>query len=200
MLLGVPRDVSGGFYNLAWGPQCYSRVPSTEESLMLLGGPQCCLGLPSATRGVPSVAWGSLVLPVGLYCFSGVPSAAQMPLMLLGIPSAAGVSPGLLGVPIFTPRCLSAGSDARGAPDLLRHGHTVSPGPLGGGQQGAAATAARRGLWVPAGDSCPNTDAVPIVGPCRVSSVLNRDVKHFGKKHMFDASEETCWNSDQVWG
>ncbi|NXD70036.1 NR2CA protein, partial [Eolophus roseicapillus] len=41
------------------------------------------------------------------------------------------------------------------------------------------------------------TDAVPIVCPCRVSSVLNRDVKHFGKKHMFDASEETCWNSDQ---
>ncbi|NWS44781.1 NR2CA protein, partial [Probosciger aterrimus] len=31
----------------------------------------------------------------------------------------------------------------------------------------------------------------------RVSSVLNRDVKHFGKNHMFDASEETCWNSDQ---
>ncbi|NWR77545.1 NR2CA protein, partial [Centropus unirufus] len=33
--------------------------------------------------------------------------------------------------------------------------------------------------------------------PCRVSSVLNRDAKQFGKKHMFDASEETCWNSDQ---
>ncbi|KAK2542205.1 Nr2c2ap [Columba guinea] len=33
--------------------------------------------------------------------------------------------------------------------------------------------------------------------PHRVSSVLNRDVKQFGKKHMFDASEETCWNSDQ---
>ncbi|KAM6396013.1 nuclear receptor 2C2-associated protein isoform 2-T2 [Rhynochetos jubatus] len=32
----------------------------------------------------------------------------------------------------------------------------------------------------------------------RVSSVLNRDVKQFGKKHMFDGSEETCWNSDQV--
>ncbi|XP_069734454.1 nuclear receptor 2C2-associated protein isoform X1 [Phaenicophaeus curvirostris] len=32
----------------------------------------------------------------------------------------------------------------------------------------------------------------------RVSSVLNRDVKQFGKKHMFDTSEETCWNSDQV--
>uniref|UniRef100_A0A8B9UFA0 Nuclear receptor 2C2-associated protein n=1 Tax=Anas zonorhyncha TaxID=75864 RepID=A0A8B9UFA0_9AVES len=31
----------------------------------------------------------------------------------------------------------------------------------------------------------------------RVSSVLNRDVKQFGKQHMFDANEETCWNSDQ---
>ncbi|KAM9369286.1 nuclear receptor 2C2-associated protein [Phaethornis superciliosus] len=31
----------------------------------------------------------------------------------------------------------------------------------------------------------------------RVSSVLNRDVKQFGKQHMFDGSEETCWNSDQ---
>ncbi|NXF98164.1 NR2CA protein, partial [Eubucco bourcierii] len=31
----------------------------------------------------------------------------------------------------------------------------------------------------------------------RVSSVLNRDGKQFGKQHMFDASEETCWNSDQ---
>ncbi|XP_071434259.1 nuclear receptor 2C2-associated protein isoform X3 [Pithys albifrons albifrons] len=31
----------------------------------------------------------------------------------------------------------------------------------------------------------------------RVSSVLNRDGKQFGKKHMFDMSEETCWNSDQ---
>ena len=33
---------------------------------------------------------------------------------------------------------------------------------------------------------------------CRVSSVLNRDVKQFGKKHMFDNDDETCWNSDQV--
>lgn len=32
---------------------------------------------------------------------------------------------------------------------------------------------------------------------CRVSSVLNRDAKQFGKKHLFDADEETCWNSDQ---
>ncbi|XP_021919186.1 nuclear receptor 2C2-associated protein isoform X2 [Zootermopsis nevadensis] len=31
----------------------------------------------------------------------------------------------------------------------------------------------------------------------RVSSVLNRDVKQFGKKHLFDDDEETCWNSDQ---
>ncbi|KAM9386085.1 nuclear receptor 2C2-associated protein [Pholidichthys leucotaenia] len=31
----------------------------------------------------------------------------------------------------------------------------------------------------------------------RVSSVLNRDVKQYGKKHMFDCNEETCWNSDQ---
>ncbi|NXR30927.1 NR2CA protein, partial [Zosterops hypoxanthus] len=31
----------------------------------------------------------------------------------------------------------------------------------------------------------------------RVSSVLHRDVKHFGKQHLFDGSDETCWNSDQ---
>ncbi|XP_062869227.1 nuclear receptor 2C2-associated protein [Trichomycterus rosablanca] len=37
---------------------------------------------------------------------------------------------------------------------------------------------------------CTNTQS-------RVSSVLNRDVKQFGKKFMFDCSEETCWNSDQ---
>ncbi|NWS20032.1 NR2CA protein, partial [Pachyramphus minor] len=33
--------------------------------------------------------------------------------------------------------------------------------------------------------------------PCRVSSVLKRDGKQFGKQHMFDGSEETCWISDQ---
>ncbi|XP_076880326.1 nuclear receptor 2C2-associated protein isoform X2 [Brachyhypopomus gauderio] len=32
---------------------------------------------------------------------------------------------------------------------------------------------------------------------CRVSSVLNRDVKQFGKQFMFDPNEDTCWNSDQ---
>lgn len=32
----------------------------------------------------------------------------------------------------------------------------------------------------------------------RVSSVLNRDAKQYGKKYLFDCNEETCWNSDQV--
>ena len=31
----------------------------------------------------------------------------------------------------------------------------------------------------------------------RVSSVLNKDVKQFGKQHLTDGDEETCWNSDQ---
>ncbi|XP_013927674.1 PREDICTED: nuclear receptor 2C2-associated protein [Thamnophis sirtalis] len=31
----------------------------------------------------------------------------------------------------------------------------------------------------------------------RVSSVLNREVKQFGKKYMFDGNEETSWSSDQ---
>lgn len=34
--------------------------------------------------------------------------------------------------------------------------------------------------------------------PCRVSSVLNRNSRQFGKKYLFDEDEETCWNSDQV--
>ena len=32
----------------------------------------------------------------------------------------------------------------------------------------------------------------------RVSSVLGRDVKQYGKKFMFDGADDTCWNSDQV--
>ncbi|XP_053556671.1 nuclear receptor 2C2-associated protein [Bombina bombina] len=32
---------------------------------------------------------------------------------------------------------------------------------------------------------------------CRVSSVLNRDIKQFGKQFLFDGREETCWHSDQ---
>lgn len=31
----------------------------------------------------------------------------------------------------------------------------------------------------------------------RVSSVLNRNSRQFGKQHLFDQNEETCWNSDQ---
>ncbi|XP_028712785.1 nuclear receptor 2C2-associated protein [Peromyscus leucopus] len=31
----------------------------------------------------------------------------------------------------------------------------------------------------------------------RVSSVLHRNSRQFGKKHLFDQNEETCWNSDQ---
>lgn len=31
----------------------------------------------------------------------------------------------------------------------------------------------------------------------RVSSVLNRDVKQYGKKHLMNDDDETCWNSDQ---
>eukprot|EP01102_Stenamoeba_stenopodia_P020285 TRINITY_DN7849_c0_g1_i1.p1 TRINITY_DN7849_c0_g1~~TRINITY_DN7849_c0_g1_i1.p1 ORF type:complete len:150 (+),score=29.48 TRINITY_DN7849_c0_g1_i1:27-452(+) len=34
-------------------------------------------------------------------------------------------------------------------------------------------------------------------GQIRVSSVLNKDAKQFGKQNMIDATEETCWNSDQ---
>ena len=31
----------------------------------------------------------------------------------------------------------------------------------------------------------------------RVSSVLRRNVREFGPKHLFDGLEDTCWNSDQ---
>ena len=31
----------------------------------------------------------------------------------------------------------------------------------------------------------------------KVSSVLNRNVKEFGKQFLFDGKEDTCWNSDQ---
>ncbi|XP_045215905.1 nuclear receptor 2C2-associated protein-like [Mercenaria mercenaria] len=42
--------------------------------------------------------------------------------------------------------------------------------------------------------------AAPIeinVSQLRVSSVLNRDVKQYGKKFLVDGNEDTCWNSDQ---
>lgn len=31
---------------------------------------------------------------------------------------------------------------------------------------------------------------------CRVSSVLNKDTRNYGKQHMFDNTDETCWHSD----
>jgi len=31
----------------------------------------------------------------------------------------------------------------------------------------------------------------------KVSSVLNKNSKEFGKQHLFDGNEETCWNSHQ---
>ncbi|XP_076622546.1 nuclear receptor 2C2-associated protein [Colletes latitarsis] len=31
---------------------------------------------------------------------------------------------------------------------------------------------------------------------CRVSSVLNKNNRLYGKKHMFDNCPETCWNSE----
>lgn len=31
----------------------------------------------------------------------------------------------------------------------------------------------------------------------KVSSVLNRNVKEFGKKFLFDGRDDTCWNSEQ---
>lgn len=43
-----------------------------------------------------------------------------------------------------------------------------------------------------------NSSPRPDSGASRVSSVLNRNTRQFGKKHLFDQDEETCWNSDQV--
>ncbi|PVU98840.1 hypothetical protein BB559_001241 [Furculomyces boomerangus] len=31
----------------------------------------------------------------------------------------------------------------------------------------------------------------------KVSSVLNRNTREYGKKHLFDGNENTCWNSEQ---
>ncbi|CAG2116576.1 unnamed protein product, partial [Medioppia subpectinata] len=31
----------------------------------------------------------------------------------------------------------------------------------------------------------------------KVSSVLNKDVKQFGKQFIIDGKDDTCWNSDQ---
>lgn len=34
------------------------------------------------------------------------------------------------------------------------------------------------------------------ISRCVVSSVLNRDVKQYGKANLFDNNPESCWNSD----
>lgn len=44
-------------------------------------------------------------------------------------------------------------------------------------------------MFIALGSSCVLT--------CRVSSVLNKDVSNFGKKHLTDGCRDTCWNSDQ---
>ncbi|KAM4657601.1 nuclear receptor 2C2-associated protein isoform 1-T1 [Amazona ochrocephala] len=94
-----------------------------------------------------------------------------MPLMLLSIPSAAQGSPVLLQCPQHSPVLLRMSPVLRGSP--------FSP------------------LAVSLQAAMPVEPLICSDTATRVSSVLNRDVKHFGKKHMFDASEETCWNSDQ---
>lgn len=38
-------------------------------------------------------------------------------------------------------------------------------------------------------------DKVPYTST--VSSVFQKEHKQFGKKHLFDGKEDTCWNSDQ---
>ncbi|KAF8794928.1 Nuclear receptor 2C2-associated protein like [Argiope bruennichi] len=41
---------------------------------------------------------------------------------------------------------------------------------------------------------------VSIIKNCsslRVSSVLNKNAKEFGKQYMIDDCDDTCWNSDQ---
>lgn len=39
---------------------------------------------------------------------------------------------------------------------------------------------------------------IPLIAKLKVSSVLNRDVKNYGKQHLTDNDDETCWNSEQV--
>ncbi|XP_014678117.1 PREDICTED: nuclear receptor 2C2-associated protein-like [Priapulus caudatus] len=41
------------------------------------------------------------------------------------------------------------------------------------------------------------TDSLLASARVSVSSVLNRNVKEFGKQFLIDGSDETCWNSDE---
>ena len=38
----------------------------------------------------------------------------------------------------------------------------------------------------------------PEICKISVSSVLDRNKKEYGKQYLYDAREDTCWNSDQV--
>lgn len=40
-------------------------------------------------------------------------------------------------------------------------------------------------------------DLKTAISTIKVSSVLNRDVKQYGKKHLMDGDGDTCWNSEQ---
>lgn len=40
-------------------------------------------------------------------------------------------------------------------------------------------------------------DLKNMISAVKVSSVLNRDVKQYGKKHLMDGDGDTCWNSEQ---
>lgn len=44
-----------------------------------------------------------------------------------------------------------------------------------------------------------NTEVVSLIPSCqcRVSSVLQRNTKEYGKQFLFDGDISTCWNSDQ---
>ena len=45
--------------------------------------------------------------------------------------------------------------------------------------------------------SCSNLLSDQSQFTAKVSTVLNKNVKEFGKKFLFDNREDTCWNSDQ---
>ncbi|XP_063259619.1 nuclear receptor 2C2-associated protein isoform X4 [Prinia subflava] len=179
---------------------------------MLLECPQRCFGCPQCCPGVPSMFWVSSVLSRCPHSHPGVPIPAQVSPLPPGVPISlrcphpAQVSPSCPGVPI-PPRChhsrpgvpsmfFGVPSMFFGVPILLRCPHPALRAPLS--PQAAmpveplvcARTATRL-------SPVPDVPGAVALSPHRVSSVLNRDVKHFGKQHLFDGSEETCWNSDQ---
>lgn len=41
------------------------------------------------------------------------------------------------------------------------------------------------------------SDLKNAISTVKVSSVLNRESKQYGKKHLLDGDGDTCWNSDQ---